>query len=139
MKSGATGPGGGAEAAAWVSLIGGETRPMLSQARWEAECILMHSVFPEFRPFCENGIVGFRGYLRGPRSGRLYRVAIQASVSLYPESEPAVYMDPRAEGHHWIDDGRLCYQRDGRPWRPGRGTFANTLLIAADYVADFDS
>jgi hypothetical protein len=66
-----------------------------------------------------------------------YAVTIQAHVGSYPEMEPAIYMHPRAEHHHWIADGRLCYWRDKRPWKPGRGTFANTLLIAANYLDEF--
>lgn len=111
---------------------------MLSQARWEAECRLMKTVFPQFRPFATNGMIGFRGKLAGKRTGRVYDITIQASVHTYAAYEPAVYMTPHPEPHHWINDGRLCYQRNGRVWNPDRGTFANTLLIVARYIDEFD-
>jgi hypothetical protein len=98
----------------------------------------MHRVFPQFKPFAQNGIVGFRGYLEGPRTRRIYEVLVQARNHQYPEVEPAIYMDRRAEPEHWINDGRLCYLREERVWSPGRGTFANTLTIAIKYLAKFD-
>lgn len=111
---------------------------MVSHARWEAECLLMKNVFRPFIPFATNGVIGFRGKLAGKRTGRIYAVIIQAGVHTYPAYEPAVYMNPHPEPHHWINDGRLCYRRDGRVWNPDRGTFANTLLIASKYVNEFD-
>lgn len=111
---------------------------MVSQARWEAECRLMKNVFPQFRPFSADGLIGFRGRLKGKRTGRVYDITIQASVHTYAAYEPAVYMAPHPEPHHWINDNRLCYQRNGRVWNPDRGTFANTLLIAARYMDEFD-
>lgn len=115
---------------------------MLSQARWEAECILMSHVFPHFVPFSDSGIIGFYGALRGPRSRRVYQVWIQANPHEYPQLEPAVYLNPHPEWHHWIPDriagGRLCYQREERQWSPARDTFLKTLLVALDYVREFD-
>jgi len=111
---------------------------VVSHARWEAERRLMANVFPHFRPFSKNGLVGFRGRLSGKRTGRVYRIVIQAEVRTYPSYEPAVYMDQRPEPHHWLRDGRLCYERDGRVWDPDTGTFANTVLIAAKYINEFD-
>ena len=111
---------------------------MVSQPRWEAECRLMKTVFPQFRPFSANGLFGFRGRLAGKRTGHIYDITIQARVHTYPAYEPAVYMAPHPEPHHWINDNRLCYERNGRVWNPGLATFANTLLIAARYINEFD-
>jgi hypothetical protein len=112
---------------------------MLTKPRWEAECRLMNNTFPEFEPFAIPGQwAGFRGYLRGKRSGNIYGVLMKASISKYPSEEPAVYMNPHPEPHHWIRDGRLCYLRRGHVWDPARDTFAQVLLIVAEYLNDFD-
>jgi len=111
---------------------------MASQARWEAERRLMAKNFPRFTPFSTNGLIGFQGTFRGARTGRVYNVVIQAGVYTYPAYEPAVYMTPHPEPHHWIQDNRLCYLREERVWNPERGTFANVLLIAAKYIDKFD-
>jgi len=112
---------------------------MLTPPRWEAECRVMHDVFPTFEAFAEPGVwVGFRGWFRGKRTGTLYEVVIRASVRKYPAEEPAVYMNPRAERHHWIGDGRLCFQWEGHQWNPAEDTFARALIIAAKYVDEFD-
>ena len=112
---------------------------MLTRPRWEAEIRLMQNVFPSFEPFAEPGAwAGFRGWLRGKRTGRIYQVILRASISKYPSEEPAVYMNPRPESHHWIHDGRLCYVRDGHVWNPAEDTFAQALVIAAKYVNEFD-
>lgn len=112
---------------------------MLTRPRWEAEVRLMRNVFPEFEPFAEpEQWAGFQGWLRGKRTGRLYTLTIRASIGKYPNEEPAVYMDPRPEPHHWIQDGRLCYRRDGRGWNPAQDTFAQAVVIAAKYVDEFD-
>ena len=112
---------------------------MLSRPRWEAEVRLMNNVFPAFEPFAVPDVcAGFRGWLRGKRTGRLYGVVIRASIARYPSEEPGVYMEPRPEPHHWILDGRLCYQRNGHVWNPAQDTFAQALVIAAKYVDEFD-
>lgn len=112
---------------------------MLTRPRWEAEVRLMQNVLPSFEPFAEPGKwAGFRGCFQGPRTRRLYAVLIRASVATYPNEEPAVYMNPRPEHHHWIHDGRLCYQREGHVWNPAEDTFAQALMIAARYVNEFD-
>ena len=112
---------------------------MLKRERWEVECHLMANNFPEFRPYSVNGTVGFRGKLEGRRTGRIYDVAIETSIATYPEFPPAVYITPRPEPHHWEPDGRggakLCLRRT---WVPTKNTFANTLLVAAKYIAEFD-
>lgn len=46
--------------------------PMLTKPRWEAEVALMANLFPAFRPFAKDGMVGFHGLLQGPCSGRTY-------------------------------------------------------------------
>src|SRR2546422_5252384 len=113
---------------------------MLTPPRWEAECRLMKRVFRQFEPVAEPGVeAGFYGWLEGKRTGTLYRVLIKAPVSKYPSEEPAIYMDPRAESHHWIGfDGRLCYKRDGHIWKPAEDTFAQALTIAAKYLDEFE-
>lgn len=112
---------------------------MLTRPRWEAEIRLMKNVFPEFEPFAKPGVwAGFRGWLRGKRTGTVYQVALRASIAKYPSEEPAVYIDPHPEAHHWIRDGRLCYQRESHVWKPGEDTFAQALVIAARYVHEFD-
>src|SRR2546422_87118 len=75
---------------------------------------------------------------RGKRTGRLYEVVIKASIAKYPNEEPALYMRPHPERHHWIGDGRLCYLRRGHVWNPAEDTFAQAVIIAAKYVDEFD-
>jgi hypothetical protein len=112
---------------------------MLTKPRWEAEVRIMKNNFPHFEPFAIPGqVAGFRGGLRGRRTGRVYHVTIQVAIAMYPSQEPAVYMTPRPEPHHWIKDGRLCYQRDGHGWNPAEDTIAQALVIAANYIAEFD-
>jgi len=112
---------------------------VLTKPRWEAEVRVMNDIFPEFEPFAEPGVwAGFRGWLEGKRTGRVYEVVIRAAIGKYPNEEPAVYMNPRPESHHWIQDGRLCYQREGHVWDPARDTFAQAVIIAAKYVDEFD-
>ena len=112
---------------------------MVTRPRWVAECDLMAHVFPEFAQYSANGVIGFRGKLQGPQTGRIYAVMSQGSIALYPEVQPAVYITPRPESHHWIPDGngggKLCAVRT---WIPAMSTFANTLLVAAKYIAEFD-
>lgn len=76
----------------------------------------------------------------------MYQVVLKAIADEYPQSEPATYMDPRPESHHWIaftpyerqHGGKLCYQRKQGVWMPARRTFANCLLIAIKYIKEFD-
>ena len=112
---------------------------MLKHPRWEAEIRLMHSVFPQFEPFAvPRADAGFRGYLVGPRTRIAYQVLVRSRISDYPEKEPGVYMSPHPEAHHWILDNRLCYQRQGHTWNPAEDTFAQALVLAAKYIAEFD-
>lgn len=112
---------------------------MLTPPRWEAECRVMKYRFPTFEPFAEPGVwAGFRGWFLGKRTGRVYEVVIQAPIRTYPSEEPAVYMNPHPEPHHWIRDGRLCYLREGHVWNPAEDTFAQALIIAAKYLHEFD-
>lgn len=112
---------------------------MLTKPRWEAEIRLMHNVFPHFRPFANPGVeAGFQGYFVGPHTGTRYQVTIKAPIAKYPGEEPAVFMRPHAESHHWFMDNRLCYQREGHVWRPAEDTFAQALAVAARYIAEFD-
>ena len=96
----------------------------------------MDRFFPQFRPFSRNGAIGFEGKLEGRRTKRIYNVVLQASVYTYPELEPAIYISPHPEASHWIgEDRRLCAHL---AWNPSRNTFADALLIAAKYIAEFD-
>ena len=112
---------------------------MLTKPRWEAEIGIMRSVFPQFEAFAVPGSeAGFRGYLVGPRTRIPYQVSVQSRIRDYPEKEPGVYMHPHPEAHHWILDNRLCYQRQGHAWNPAEDTFAQALVLAAKYIAEFD-
>lgn len=120
---------------------------MQDRARWTFEIAVMQKYFPSFTPFTTpSGWIGFFGCLRGPRTRRLYQVVLKAPGDDYPQTEPATYMDPHPESHHWIaatdyereQGGKLCYQREKGVWMPSRTTFANCLLIAINYVKEFD-
>lgn len=112
---------------------------MLIPERWLAEKNVMRSVFPTFEPFLRPGdAFGFIGVLNGPRSRTPYEVIIQAPIKDYPAKEPAIFMQPHAERHHWIGTGRLCYQRQAHTWNPARDTFAQCLSMAVKYLAEFD-
>jgi hypothetical protein len=109
---------------------------MLTEIRWEKEQELMRSVFPEFQPFRREAGFGFSGRLRGQKSGRTYRIVLEAAEASYPQIAPRVRMYPRL-GIHWIGDRerRLCMERE---WRPARSTFANTLLAVIRYIDEHD-
>ncbi len=110
---------------------------MLTETRWQKEQELMHSTFPEFAPFTKKDRFGFEGYLRGSKSGSLYRVILEGEQKAYPQCPPSVFMDPRI-GMYWIgadDRRRLCMQKD---WSPARSTFANTLLGVIRFLDEFD-
>ena len=110
---------------------------MLTEARWQKERELMQSTFPEFEPFTRDASFGFEGHLKGARSGRCYRVILEAEQDKYPQVPPNVFMDPRI-GVFWIgpeDHRRLCMQKE---WRPARSTFANTLLGVVRFLDEFD-
>jgi ubiquitin-protein ligase len=110
---------------------------MLTEARWQKEQELMHSTFPEFAPFLENSKFGFEGYLRGSKSGKVYRVVLEGEEKSYPQWPPSVFMAPQI-GMYWIgadDQRRLCMQKE---WRPARSTFANTLLGVIRFLDEFD-
>jgi hypothetical protein len=112
---------------------------MLTRPRWEAEVRMMQTHFSQFQPFAVAGVeAGFRGHLLGSRTGTVYEVLIKSPISSYPETEPGVYMDPHPESHHWIQDNRLCYQREGHAWNPAEDTFAQALVMAMKYVDEFD-
>jgi hypothetical protein len=112
---------------------------MLTKPRWEAEIRVLRSVFPQFEAFAAPGSeAGFHGYLVGPRTRTPYHVIVKSRISDYPEKEPGVYMNPHPEAHHWINDNRLCYERKGHTWNPAEDTFAQPLVLAAKYIAEFD-
>jgi len=107
--------------------------------RWEGEIRVMRKVFPHCKPYAVPGReAGFYGHFVGPRTRRLYRVVVRSTIGDYPANEPAVYMEPHAENHHWIGDNRLCYQRKGHVWNPSEDTFAQALLLAVKYIRQFD-
>ncbi len=125
---------------------------MLTEARLQKEIDVVNEHFPWFTPFLtRSGSVGFFGYLRGPRSERLFKVLTKIPARLYPEAEPPVYIDPKLTIRWWRPDDvnhypgwRLCYhrQKDGSlreiPWQPAKNTFANVLGFAVQYIAEFD-
>lgn len=118
---------------------------MMHEARWTAEVTIMNKYFPQFAAFkTENGSVGFFGRVRGPRTGREYTILIKVPAQRYPEREPAVYINPRIGLGHWqIDEvngdpnGRLSFSCI-RPWMPTRNTFASCVLVAIQFLEDFD-
>jgi hypothetical protein len=110
---------------------------MLTDSRWQREQELMQSVFPEFTSFTDGDGFGFKGCLRGEKSGTRYRVILKADQKTYPQYPPNVLIDPQL-GMCWIGlaQGRkLCMERE---WRPARSTFANTVLAVIRYVHEFD-
>ena len=112
---------------------------MLSMPRWKREVKLMLDVFPQFEAFAVPGIeAGFSGCVVGPRTGTAYVVTVKTALSSYPENEPGVYMNPHPELHHWIQDNRLCYRREGHVWNPAVDTFAQAIALAVKYISEFD-
>ena len=117
---------------------------MLHEARWTAEVAIMNEYFPQFTTCkTENGSVGFCGSWRGPRTARKYTIIVGVPAQRYPEMEPAVYIQPRI-GPHWQSDevnhdpdGRLSFERK-TPWLPARSTFANCVLVAIQFLEEFD-
>ena len=116
---------------------------MMQEARWTAEVAIMHQRFPAFVAFkTKNGSVGFCGQVRGRRSGREYTITVKVPAQSYPEMEPAVYIQPRIASGHWEIDGmngdpngRLSFERT---WAPTRSTFANCVLVAIQFLEEFD-
>jgi hypothetical protein len=112
---------------------------MLTTPRWIAEVSHMRNNVPSFRPFAVPGVhAGFEGYLIGPRTRTRYHVTVRAILQEYPAKEPAVYIEPHPERHHWIQDNRLCYQREGHVWNQAEDTFAQAVAMAVKYIAEFD-
>ena len=107
----------------------------LDSVRWQKEKRLMREYFPQFTPYSRDAMIGFRGNLEGPRTGRLYDVVIEGSISAYPHVAPALYIWPRPEPHHVLSDGQLdvC-----KTWNPSRDTFASWLLVATAYIYQYD-
>jgi len=100
---------------------------------------VMKKAFPRCSAFAVPGKeAGFQGYFVGPRTRTRYRVIAKAPIRDYPDNEPAVYMEPHAEAHHWMMDNRLCYRRRGHTWNPAEDTFAQALALAVKYIAEFD-
>lgn len=110
---------------------------MLTDVRWQKEQELMRSVFPQFKPFLNGREFGFEGRLKGPRTGQVYCILLEADRTSYPQLPPNVSMKPRI-GDHWIErKGRraLCVIRE---WQPARSTFANTLLTVLKFLHEHD-
>ncbi len=109
---------------------------MLTDLRWQKERELMQSVFPQFKPFVRRPAFGFEGWLKGSKSGRVYRVVLEGDEATYPQSPPDVRMEPNV-GHHWLgqERRRLCVY--GK-WRAATSTFANMLLAAVKYLEEHD-
>jgi ubiquitin-protein ligase len=108
---------------------------MLGRERWHTECVIMARTFPQFKPFATSGIAGFKGYLRGPRTGTYYHVTVQAPVAQYPATAPAIYITPKPETHHYYTNGQLCVIT---AWIPSRSTLAHMILLVIAYVDEFD-
>jgi len=90
----------------------------------------------------ENGSVGFFGPIRGRRTGREFTITVKVPAQSYPEMEPAVYIQPRIGLGHWQNDG-VNHDPNGRlnfarPWVPTRSTFAICVLVAIQFLEDFD-
>src|SRR5437667_11748028 len=118
---------------------------MMQESRWTAEIAIMNKYFPQFAAFrTENGGVGFFGRVRGPRTGREYGILAMVPAQRYPETEPAVYIEPRIMSGYWQMDGvngdpngRLSIDHQ-RPWSPTRHTFAKCVLDAIQFLEEFD-
>ncbi len=98
----------------------------------------MNKYFPQFAAFkTKAGRVGFCGRVRGPRTGREYSILVMVPAQRYPEMEPAVYIQPRIAPEYWNPNGSLstCHVR---PWRPQINTFASCVLVAIQFLEDFD-
>jgi hypothetical protein len=111
---------------------------MMQEARWTAEVAIMNQRFPMFAAFkTENGSVGFFGSVRGRRTGREYTILVKVPAQRYPEMETAVYIDPRIAPGYWNPNGSLstCHVR---PWRPQINTIASCVLVAIQFLEDFD-
>jgi hypothetical protein len=112
---------------------------MMTTPRWHAEVRKMRSLFPHVKPYAIPGRdAGFRGCFAGPRTRVSYVVMVNSRIADYPENEPGVYIHPHPEPHHWYRDDRLCYQRKEHVWNPAEDTFAQALLLAVKYIAEFD-
>ena len=116
---------------------------MMQESRWTAEVAIMNKYFPQFAAFkTNNGSVGFNGLIRGPRTGREYTLIVKVPAQIYPEREPAVYIQPRVGLGHWQIDG-VNHDPNGRlsfsmPWVPQRSSFANCVLCAIQFLEEFD-
>ena len=115
---------------------------MMQEARWTAEVAIMHKYFPQFVALKTQNGVGFCGRVRGPRTGREYTILVKVPAQRYPEMEPAIYIQPRIGLGHWqIDEvnhepnGRLSFSR---PWVPSRNSFAHCVLLAIQFLEEFD-
>ncbi len=116
---------------------------MIHEMRWQVEREIMNQYYPSFATLDANGTLGFYGYVSGTRTGRLYLVTVMIPAARYPETEPAVYIDPRV-GTCWQPDnmnrdvrGKLSYVRD-KPWNPRVGTFASCVALAIRYLKESD-
>ena len=133
---------------------------MLTELRWRKERELMQDVFPQFKPYSRRAVTGFEsevgflsewerdesgrrsvfgfeGCLKGSKTGRSYRVVMEAEPEAYPQCPPNVTIDP-AVGSCWIgasDRRNLCVTRT---WQPAQSTFANTLLVVIKYLEEHD-
>jgi len=108
---------------------------VITKNRWEVECLLMAKVFPQFQPFSSDGSIGFRGSLRGSRTGQVYEVFLQAPASDYPLTPPSAYVTPHPEPYHWEYGDKLSFLIH---WIPNKNTFASIALIVVQYINEFD-
>ena len=116
---------------------------MMHETRWQVEREIMKQHFPGFATVNQSGSLGFYGSVRGPSTGRWYLIVAKIPAARYPQTEPAVYIEPRV-GAGWEADtvnldprGKLSICRD-TPWNPCRNTFASCVLCAVQYVKEYD-
>lgn len=104
----------------------------MTNIRWIIEVNKMRRLFPGFVPFIRNGHAGFEGFLVG-REGQQHQITLDVPAGSYPEECPKIFINPWV-GSHRYPDGSLCVHQT---WRPGKDTFAQQLLYAADYLQQF--
>src|SRR5207249_8450224 len=114
----------------------------MQEARWTAEVAIMNRYFPQFVALKTQSGVWFCGRVRGRRTGREYTILVKVPAQRYPEMEPAVYIQPRVGLGHWqIDEVNHEPNRRlslSRSWVPARSSFANCVLVAIQFLEEFD-
>lgn len=107
----------------------------VNKLRYAMEWQLMRNAFPEFQAFARPPQFGWRGHLRGKKTGQLYSIVLSSTESTYPANRPKAFITPRFGGN-WLVDGSLCIDNKESPWDPGLETFATTLLRVIAYMEE---